>query len=183
MIHKTEGIVLKTLKFGESSLITTIFTRNYGLKSFILKAGRTAKSRKKHSYFQPLSCIDLVFYEKESRDLQKITESSVAHFFHRIQTDPGRIALGIPIIDIFARCVKEQEENIPLYEFLKTILIHIDQQPDRLVHVFLFYLIHLSLHLGFFPTWKSKMRTHNSILTWLQAPFPTCLLKKKPRIF
>lgn len=151
MIRKTEGIVLKTLKFQESSLITTLFTREFGRQSFIVQGARSARGAKKHSYFQPMSVIDIVYYHRDTRDLQKITETRNAHLLREMQTRPVKIALGMALVEIFGSAVQEEEQNQPLYNFLRESIINLDQQPDKLIHHFLFFLVHLTAYLGFFP--------------------------------
>jgi DNA repair protein RecO (recombination protein O) len=50
MLDKTEGIVLKTTKYSESSVITSIFTKKYGLLSFIVQGIRSSKKQAKRKY-------------------------------------------------------------------------------------------------------------------------------------
>ena len=44
MIIKTNGIVLKYLKYKESSIICKIYTESHGLQSFIVNGVRSTKS-------------------------------------------------------------------------------------------------------------------------------------------
>lgn len=163
MIRKTEGIVLKTLKFKETSLITTIYTQEYGRQSFIVQGARSAKAQKKHSYFQPMSIIDIVFYYRDTRDLQKITETRNAFLLREMQTKPVKIALGVSLIEIFGNAVQEEEQNLPLYRFLRETLIILDSQPDKLIHHFLFFLVHLTAYLGFFPRDEVENPEHRMV--------------------
>lgn len=151
MIRRTEAIVLNTLKYGETSLITTVYSREFGRKSLLVKGYRSTRGKRRHSYFQPMSIIDVVFYEKESRDLQMVSETSSVFLFHTLQTHPVRITLGLLTVEVFANAVQEEEQNIELYEFLRSILIKMDTSREGLLPLFLFYMVHLTLHLGFFP--------------------------------
>ena len=126
MIRKTQAVVLFTQKFRETSLLTTLYTQEYGVQKFIVKGYRSTKGKKRHSYFQPLSIIDIVFYYRETRDLQLITESSLNYFMHTLQTDPVKITLGLLLIEIFYRSVREEERNDSLFNFLREILISLD---------------------------------------------------------
>ena len=153
MIQKTEAIVLNTRKFGDTSLICTLYTRLYGRRNFLIKGYRNPRAKKRHSYFQPMSVIEVVYYHKEGRDLQLITESANRHFFNRLQTDPLRITLGMVISEIFYQSVREEEErNDGLFMFLLQSLVALDEWDDRLIHVFIWFLVHLTRYLGFFPT-------------------------------
>jgi DNA repair protein RecO (recombination protein O) len=151
MIRKTEAIVLNSSKFGDSSLICTMFTRAYGRQNFLIKGYRSTRARRRHSYFQPMSIIDIVYYHKDSRDLQIITESSNRYFLQTLQTNPVKITLGMVVMEIFYHTVKEEDPNFPLFEFLGMILTELDRREKHLIHVFLYFLVQLSGHLGFFP--------------------------------
>lgn len=150
-IRKTEAIVLNTRKFGDSSLICSMYTRTYGRRNFLVKGYRSSRARKRHSYFQPMSVVDVVFYHKEQRDLQLITESSNKVFFQSLQSHPIKITLGMVMTEVFYMSVREEEQNGPLFDFLKGILIHLDEMEQGLIHLFVYYLVHLTRFLGFFP--------------------------------
>jgi DNA repair protein RecO (recombination protein O) len=45
MLHRTEGIVLKTTPFGEADLIVTYLTRDCGILKTFAKSPRKIKSR------------------------------------------------------------------------------------------------------------------------------------------
>lgn len=151
MIHQTEAIVLRTLKHQESNLITTLYTEQFGMKSFILTGFRTVKSRRKHSYFQPLSIVDIIFQERPGRSLHKISESHIARMLPSLQAHPVKLSLGLAIVEIFYDTVKEEEAHPALYQLLRHTLEQLEQADQRLIQWFLYFLVHLTAPLGFFP--------------------------------
>lgn len=155
MICKTEAIVLRTLKHQESNVISTLYTKEFGLRSFIIKGYRSTRSRRKHSYFQPLSIIDIVFVAQANRDLHKISESKAAIILDDIQTHPVKLSLGLALLEIFSDTVKEVEQNLPMYDCLYQTITGIDRAPNRLIQLFIWFLLHHTRHLGFFPHDKS----------------------------
>ena len=48
MKYESKAIVLNYIKHGETSIITKVFTREFGVQSFIVKGVRSKKSRKKN---------------------------------------------------------------------------------------------------------------------------------------
>lgn len=156
MICKTEAIVLRTIKHQESNVISTLYTREYGLRSFIITGYRSTRARRKHSYFQPLSIIDIVFTDRSQSNLQKITESKAAVHLQDIQTHPVKLSLGLALLEIFSDTVKEVEQNLAMYETLRTSILAIDEAPNRLIQLFIWFLLHHTRHLGFFPHDKSE---------------------------
>ncbi|MEM7035449.1 MAG: DNA repair protein RecO [Bacteroidota bacterium] len=151
MIRKTEAIVLNTRKFGDSSLITSMYTRVYGRQNYLIKGYRSTRAKKRHSYFQPMSVIEVVFYHKDNRDLQLITESTNRYFFQSLQTNPIKITLGMVVMEVFYQSVREEERNDQLFDFLKSILIEFDRRDAQLIHIFLFFMVRLTRFLGFEP--------------------------------
>src|SRR3954453_3291626 len=86
MTHKTKGIVLRTLKYGETSLITTIYNELFGIQSYIVKGVRqgTKKSSAKGVYFQPAAILDLVVYQNEFKNLNFIKEYGWAYLYQEV---------------------------------------------------------------------------------------------------
>ena len=46
MVHKTKGIILRSVKYGETSLIVTAFTELFGLQSYLVNGVRTVSKKK-----------------------------------------------------------------------------------------------------------------------------------------
>ncbi len=162
MIRKTEAIVLNTHKFRDTSLICTMYTRLYGRQSYLIKGYRSTKGKKRHGYFQPMSIIEVVFFFKETRSLQIVSETSNAYFYQDLQTNPIKITLGMVITEVFYHSVKEEERNDKLFVFLHHILVALDTHDEHLIHYFIFFLIHLTRYLGFFP--RSQIEKTNSFV-------------------
>lgn len=143
--------MLRTLRHQENNLITTLYTREYGIRSFIVKGYRSSRGRRRHSYFQPLSIIDIVYLERPNRDLQQLNESQLAHLLQEVQTHPVKLSLGLALVEIFFDTVKEETPDPGQYAFLRHLILQLDAAPQRLIQLFLFFLIHHTRFLGFFP--------------------------------
>ena len=59
MLHKTLGIVLRTLKYNDTSFIADIYTEVAGRASFMVKIPRSRKTAVKSVLFQPLALVEL----------------------------------------------------------------------------------------------------------------------------
>ena len=44
-LHKTKGIVLRAVKYGETSMVVSIFTELFGLQSYLVNGVRTATKK------------------------------------------------------------------------------------------------------------------------------------------
>ena len=76
MNHTTKGIVLRTVKYGETSVIVSVFTELFGVQSYIVNGVRSAskKGGTKANLFQPAAILELVVYHNEQKNLQRIKE-------------------------------------------------------------------------------------------------------------
>ena len=77
MIKKTGGIVLGSIKYKDTSLIVKIFTRELGLKSYLINGVRVQGKGSKSALYQPLTLLDLVVYDKENASLQRISDAKI----------------------------------------------------------------------------------------------------------
>ena len=77
MKYKSRAIALTYTKYGESSIISTIFTEEKGLQTFIIKSVRSKKAKIPLIYFEPLKflTIDGNFNPKQS--LQYLEDVSI----------------------------------------------------------------------------------------------------------
>ena len=78
MKYKSRGIPLTYIRHGESSIISKIFTEEKGLQTFIIKAVRSKKSKKKLSYFEPLKLLNINANFNAKQSLQYLGEVNVA---------------------------------------------------------------------------------------------------------
>ncbi len=151
-IVETEGIILRVLKYSESSIILDAFTKDHGLKSLIVSGVRSSKSKSQSFVFQVMNVLDLSYYLKENDQLHRIKEFSIAHLYKNLQLDVIRSAVGIFMIECTRNAIKEKEENLALYSFIKQNFISLDTlNIGDLSLFYIHYLIDLSVYLGFYP--------------------------------
>ena len=87
MLYKTPGIVFSKSKYGDNCLIARIYTKTFGLQSYLVQGARRKKTAVKASIIQPLALLDMVVYYKEARGLQRIKELKSNHPFVSIPFD------------------------------------------------------------------------------------------------
>jgi len=88
------------IKYGESSVITTIYTRDFGRQSYLLNAARSRKSKNKASLLQALFLVDLVAYQKQSKDLHRIKEIKSKHTYQNLAFDIAKSSQAIFLAEI-----------------------------------------------------------------------------------
>lgn len=152
MLDKTEGIVIKTVRYSESSMVITIFTQKHGLLSFMVQGVRSSKNKQKGNMLQPMNILALDIYLKENRNLNRIKEHSAAYIYKNIPLDFVKQSIGVFCIELISKCVKEQEINERLYSYLSAFLIELDTTIESIENKPLFFLLETAGILGFEPS-------------------------------
>jgi DNA repair protein RecO (recombination protein O) len=149
MLHKTRGIVFRFTKYGDSSIIVTIFTELFGLQTYIVNGVRSKSAKGKIALYQPLTLLDLVVYYKENANIKRIKEVRCLHQYQTLQTDIRKASIGMFINEILNKTVKEENHAQEMFEFLLDSLIFLDDQTTDFENFHLIFLIKLSRFLGF----------------------------------
>ena len=152
MLLKTRGIVFRTVKYAETSIITDIFTEEKGLHSFIAGSVRTAKARMPFNLFQPMMVVELVaYFRDEPNALNRLKEVRASEVWSRIPFDIRRGAITLFMAEICRKCIQETEENRDLMDFLLDNLRWLDSTTHPIANLHLHFLLQLSAFLGFQP--------------------------------
>ena len=152
MIHKTKGIVLRTVKYGETSLIATIYTELFGIQSYIVNSVRTTTRRGhgKANLFQPASILELVIYHNDMKNLQRLREFKWSFLYENLHFNVFKNAVALFMVELLYKTIKEPETNDALYDFIEDAFIHLDSANDSMVANYpLFFTLHLAVFFGF----------------------------------
>jgi DNA repair protein RecO (recombination protein O) len=146
----TQAIVLHSTRFGDTSAIVKMYTRQCGMISFMLK-GIHNKKRNKAALIQPLSLIHIEMQLRQNKDLQLLNELRSDAPYSTIPFSMGKTAQVMFIAEVLARTIKEEERNDELFDFLHHSLEYFDQFPHELPDFHLKFLFEFSRFLGFYP--------------------------------
>jgi DNA repair protein RecO (recombination protein O) len=152
MLLETVGIVFRTVKYGETSVITDIFTEEKGLHTFIGGGVRSAKARMPFNLFQPMMVVDLVaYYRDDPNAMNRLKELRAAEIWQTIPFDIRRGAVALFMAEMCRKSIQEAEENRDLFSFLLENLRWLDTSPYPIANLHLHFLLGLSGFLGFQP--------------------------------
>ncbi|NJK83098.1 MAG: DNA repair protein RecO [Saprospiraceae bacterium] len=152
MMLKTRGIVLRSFKYGETSIIAEIFTEAQGIKRYIIAGVRAKKSKVSAGLLQVMSLVEIVAYDRDDRDLNRLKEIKAAYIYQQIPFDVKRSGVGLFLIEVTQKCIKQTEQNEALFDFLYQTFLWLDASPYSIANIHLCFLIKLSEFLGFVPS-------------------------------
>jgi DNA repair protein RecO (recombination protein O) len=121
MLHRTEGIVLKSDPFGEADLIVTHLTSGYGIIKTFAKSPRKIRSRFGSS-LEPLTYSKISFWGKEDAALPRLTQSDIIYPFDSIRGTLKSFLSVSEIIELTLSFMPERDANRKVYSlFMETL--------------------------------------------------------------
>jgi DNA repair protein RecO (recombination protein O) len=165
MLHDSKGIVLRTVKYGETSVIVLIFTEKFGIQSYLVNGVRTSskKGSGKANLFQPAAILELVAYYSELKQLQRLREFKWGQLYNHIFSDVRKNAVALFMVELLTKCLKQPEANADLFQFAEDAFMHLDESNETVTANFpLFFILHLAVFFGF--RIHDDYSEHNSIL-------------------
>jgi DNA repair protein RecO (recombination protein O) len=148
-LQKTEAVVLKTQRSGETSKIVTLYSPKFGKIKAVAKGSRGLKSRFFGS-LETLNHISIVYYFKETREYQFLSQADIIHAYDRIKADLNKYALATVFCELIDRTELEQA-NPYLFQILVDVLNGIDQTKKKLVNYYFWFLLKFLKINGFTP--------------------------------
>jgi len=161
-ILKTEAFILKTYKLRETSLILSVYTRDYGKIKLVAKGARGPKSKFK-GCLEPLSHIGIVFYEKKTRDLQLMSQANLINPHVKMVGDLKRTTLGFSIVELLDKAVAGEEPSDRLFSLTIQVLETVNQSDGFLEAALWFFETHFIDLMGYKPTWDACLKCHESL--------------------
>jgi len=154
MITKTDAVVLKAMKYRDTSKIVTFYTRRFGKLKGIAKGARQQRSKFGAS-LDPLSKVSLVLYKKEQRDLHLVSQCDLLSVSKNIRDDLEKMAAGLAVLELVDQLAHEEEENEPFFSLLSETLESIETAKKNVLNLFYAFELRCSAILGFLPDLES----------------------------
>ncbi len=150
MIVRTEAVVLRGIKYGETSRIVTLFTREKGKLTVMAKGARLPKS-KFGATLEPTAYTQVVFYYKSTRGLQTLSESAHVEPFLNLHRDLERLTLGLRIVELVDVLMQKEDAQPHVFNLVVQTLRRLNEAPQRAANVLPYFQLRLAAALGFAP--------------------------------
>lgn len=150
MVFPTKGIVLRTVPYGETSVIVSCYTQSFGLQSYIVNGVRTGKKANfKANLFQPASILEMEVYHNDLKNLQRIKEAKWHYLYTQVFFNVYKNAVALFFTELLQKTLRQPEANPDLYEFIEDSYITLDKADEKIVANFsLYFAIHLLSFFG-----------------------------------
>jgi DNA repair protein RecO (recombination protein O) len=162
-IVKTEAIILRSRKQGETSKILTALTAHYGKLSLMAKGSRSSKSRFPGT-LELFNHIRIVFYKKENRDIQYISQAEIIQHFPGIHGQLGKMSLAAILCELVEKTEETGHRNPQLFQWLADALCSLERSESGLKNIIRVSLLKFLRLSGFEPALSSCYACGNANL-------------------
>jgi DNA repair protein RecO (recombination protein O) len=150
MILTTEAIVLKTMKYRESSMIATLYTRDHGKISVIAKGIRN-NPRVFGSSLEAMNRVRVVVYTRPTRELQLLTQCDLIRSSRGLVENLKKMAAAMAMVELANLATPAEETNVQVYELLAGSLQSLNDATRWHENALYYYEVHLLDLVGFRP--------------------------------
>lgn len=142
--------MLRSIKYGETSLVVTIFTELFGSQTYMVNGARSAKKTgNKAVMYQPGAILQLQVYHNELKAMHRIKEAGWEVLYKHIFSDVIKNSIVLFMIELLHKVVRQPEINNDLFYFCEDCLKHVDEGNAKVAaNMPVFFAIHLTHFLG-----------------------------------
>lgn len=152
MDDKTQGIVLQSLRYGDTSLIVKVYTRESGLKSYMVKGAFNRNAKNRVALFQNLHLINYVEVGNlRQSSLGYLKDVQLKTVYHSLPYVMNKSAIMMYVSELLSKTLTEPEANPSLYDFIEQSLLWLDLVEADYANFPLYFTLELTRHLGFYP--------------------------------
>jgi DNA repair protein RecO (recombination protein O) len=129
---KCEGVILRRIKYGDTSIIATLFTKEFGKVSLMAKGIKSSKSKTSSpSALEPLNRVEAVCYFKPTRAIQLINSIDIVNDYGAIKSDLWRIESAMSVIRGLDLYGQEHDPSKSIWGLLISALDSISDSNEK----------------------------------------------------
>ncbi|MBT8328037.1 MAG: DNA repair protein RecO [Bacteroidia bacterium] len=150
MLAKTKAIVLRNTNYSETSVISKMYTRELGVRTYMLQGVKRKKSAIKPAMIQPLSLLDLDVYDKPNAGINRVKEMKTLHLLVNIPESIVKKTIALFLVEVLNQCLIEEHFEHDLFDFIENQVIKLENEE----HLGMFpiqFLAKLTVNLGVQP--------------------------------
>lgn len=153
MIIETELLVLKAIRYSDSSSIVHTYSKELGSISY--KVARTSRKRSGsvRAFFMPLSHLKVEMNYFPNREVQVAPkEVELLYLPSQPSYDPVANAVALFMTEVLHRLLRVEQGESDIFEFIIKMVRRLDTLPPaQLPSLHLQFLVELTHHLGILP--------------------------------
>ncbi len=150
-IQKSEGIVLRRQDLRETSLILTLYTRDFGKIKGIARGVRGSRAQYGGGALELFALDEIVFYERKTSDIYTVSQCDLLEYFNPLRADLAKLSYATYLIELLDSVTTLADKNDEVFDLLLNSLRLMagESSAKRAARIFEIKLLNL---LGLMPS-------------------------------
>jgi len=153
MVTADRIIVLKYVKYSDSSIIVQALSQKHGRVSLMVRG--LGKNRTKLGAFHPLALLDAVYSYREDRQVQRLSEYKPNPLLANCTTDLRKSTQLMFLAEVVGKSVMPETPDSLVFAFVEQSIMMLEEMEKGLAEFHIAFLVKLSQFLGFHPGQES----------------------------
>ena len=150
--YKARGVVLHTVRYGDSSLVVYLYTDGHGRQTYLVQGVRSARSKgNKAALFQPMFVLEYEGVVPKHGEMHRLKDTAAAFPLTSLPFDVRKSTIALFMAEVLYRLIRETEANPHLFAFIEQAVQALDAMDEGVSNFHLWFLVKLSYFLGFYP--------------------------------
>lgn len=150
--YKARGIVLHTVRYGDTSMVVYMLTDLYGRQTYMVQGVRSTKGRgNKAALFQPMFPVEFEGLESPRAEMHRLKELHSDFPLLSVPFDVRKSTMALFMAEVLYRLVRESGADKALFDFVRGSVEALDAMESGVSNFHLWFLARLSSYLGFHP--------------------------------
>ncbi|WP_096188363.1 DNA repair protein RecO [Evansella halocellulosilytica] len=135
MLHKVEGIIIRTNDYGETNKIITVLTRENGKVALMARGAKRPKSRFASS--AQLFMYGMFIYQRSS-GIGTLNQADIIDSFKEVRKDLKLTSHAAYIVEMVDRLTEDHKRDPYLFELVYQLHVYLNEgvDPDILTRIF-----------------------------------------------
>jgi DNA repair protein RecO (recombination protein O) len=148
-LYRSDALVLRTYKLGETDQIIVLFTRDLGKLRTVTRRSHSPR-RHTASYYQPLMLLNVIVFGRPGQPLYRLQSVDILQAFRPLHEDFNLLRCGLYMTELIDVATHEREPVPELFALLHQGLEQLTQTADSVLLLRLFEL-RLLMATGYTP--------------------------------
>ncbi|WLR43979.1 DNA repair protein RecO [Bacillus carboniphilus] len=136
MIHKCEGYVVRSIKYGETNKIITIYSEQIGKVGLMARGANKPISRL--SSLTQLFTYGSFLFHRSSKGLGTLEQGEIVHSMRDIREDLFLTAYASFFAELLDKATESNEVNRHLFHLFHSVLTYLNEGIDEEVLMFIY---------------------------------------------
>ena len=151
MMTKTKAIVLRSVKYGDHSLIVDMLTERHGRVSFMVRLPKSAKGKIRRNHFIPLTILEVDFETKQTANLKRLKDIQLMMPLPSLLSHPYKLSIAMFLSEFLVYATRDESDNVPLFNYVEKSLQWLDGVEEHFSNFHLVFMMRMTRFVGFLP--------------------------------